>query len=294
MVTRNSESAYPKPNLFIVGAMKSGTTSLHNYLKMHSDIFMSEPKELWYFVEEKNWRKGEQWYLEHFRDAGSAVVIGESSADYTMYPFYKGVPDRLHAFNPDAKLIYLMRDPVERAVSHYWYDVRIGLEKRSITRAVYSEPKYIYLGNYATQLKLYFQLFNREQVYIETFEKMVTDPGRVVNDIIAWLGLNPDKVDTSTFAKKSYNATPNVVEQVKGLGIIHALRHSSAWDFVHPFVPEFLIEAGRRMGYRKIQRKKETSGETVDYLHRNLAESTSELARMLERNFPEWSYFKNI
>lgn len=294
MYKKNSQAPYPKPNLFIIGAMKSGTTSLHNYLKMHPDIFMSEPKELWFFVEEKNWGKGEQWYLNHFRDAGEASIIGESSADYTMYPLYKGVPERLHVFNPDSKLIYLMRDPVERAVSHYWYDVRIGLEKRPITKAVYSEPKYVHLSNYAMQLKLYFQLFKREQLYIETFEKMVADPGSVVNDIIVWLGLDPYMADISTFAEKRYNATPNIVEQVKGLGILHTLRHSRAWAFVHPFVPEPLIKTGKHLGYRKIHRKKETSREAIDYLRRNLSASTTELAKMLDRNFSEWSSFQSI
>lgn len=80
------------PNLFIVGAMKSGTTTLHNYLNMHPDIFMSQkPKEPQYFVQELNWSKGEDWYLSLFEAAGDAKIIGESSTDYSKLPRYQGL-----------------------------------------------------------------------------------------------------------------------------------------------------------------------------------------------------------
>ncbi|MBS0013785.1 MAG: sulfotransferase, partial [Desulfobacterales bacterium] len=273
-------------------AMKSGTTSLHNYLKHHPDVFMSEPKELWYFVEEKNWFRGEKWYLSHFREAGGARVIGESSADYTMYPVYRGVPEKLHAFNPDARLVYLMRDPVQRAISHYWYDVRTGFEKRPITTAVYSETKYVDFSDYAMQLKLYFQVFKPEQIYIETFEQMVRHPEKVIREIQVWLGLDPTQYDWANLGR-SYNATPDVVEQVKGWGFLHGLRYSGFWDFCHPLVPEFLLKIGRRLGYRKIDRKKATPGEVTGYLRKQLSPKIKELTKLLDRDFPEWNDMKS-
>ncbi len=277
-----------KPNLFIIGAMKSGTTSLHNYLKGHPKIFMSEPKELWYFVEEKNWYKGKEWYLDHFRNVGQAEFIGESSADYTMYPIYKGVPEKICHYNPNAKLIYLMRDPVERAISHYWYDVRIGYEKRPIKEAIFSEVKYLNISNYFMQLNLYFELFDHRQIYVETFEKMVLNPVEVVHNILAWLGLDLEEYNFQHIGK-SYNSTPEIVEQVKGWGVLHLFRCSKFWDVLHPISPYFLIKVGKKLGYRQVNRKNTISKEIYDYLRDHLVENALKLENMLGRNFTEWN-----
>ena len=91
-----------KPNLFIVGAPKCGSTSLHFYIANHPEIFMSEPKELFYFIKELNWDNGLEWYLSHFQAAGSKKIIGESTVAYASYPRYKEVPKRMYEFNPEA------------------------------------------------------------------------------------------------------------------------------------------------------------------------------------------------
>ncbi|MEQ1486826.1 hypothetical protein [Methyloglobulus sp.] len=95
------------PNLFLVGAMKSATTSLHNYLDLHPEIFMT--KDLWkepgYFVKEINFGKGIDWYLDLFKDAKNEKFLGESSVGYTRSPNYPGAPERIHDFCPNAKII---------------------------------------------------------------------------------------------------------------------------------------------------------------------------------------------
>ena len=113
-----------RPNLFIIGAMKSGTSSLHAYLGTHPSVFMCEPKEPGYFVEQLNLKRGRGWYSKLFHGAEGASIRGESSTEYTKAPMYGGVPQRLAEFNPQAKIIYLMRDPIERSISHYWHMVR--------------------------------------------------------------------------------------------------------------------------------------------------------------------------
>ncbi len=96
-----------RPNLFIVGSMKSATTSLHNYLDLHPDIFMTKDpwKEPGYFVKEINLGKGIYWYLDLFKDAKNEKFLGESSVGYTRSPNYPGVPERIHDFCPNAKII---------------------------------------------------------------------------------------------------------------------------------------------------------------------------------------------
>ena len=101
------------PNVLVVGAAKCGTTSLHEYLDRHPEIAMAREKELDFFVEQKNWSRGVDWYERQF---AAAPVRGESSPSYTAYPRYRGVPERIRRIVPDAKLVYLVRDPVERAL----------------------------------------------------------------------------------------------------------------------------------------------------------------------------------
>src|SRR5438309_2284856 len=105
------------PNLIVIGAARCGTTSLHKYLAAHPEIAMSREKELSFFVEEKNWSRGLGWYAAQF--GAQAPVRGESSPAYSAFPLYRGVPERMARTVPDAKLVYLVRDPIARIASHY-------------------------------------------------------------------------------------------------------------------------------------------------------------------------------
>ena len=112
------------PNLFIIGAMKSGTSSLHEYIGDHPDLFMAEPKEPMYFSQNDDWRAGFDDYMKLFADRTNETWFGESSTEYTKLPQYSDVAPKLHECNPNARLIYIMRDPVERSLSHYWHVVK--------------------------------------------------------------------------------------------------------------------------------------------------------------------------
>src|SRR5207244_8421308 len=83
------------PTFLVIGAMKSGTTSLYRYLQAHPDVFMSEQKELNYFTQgaNQNWEKGLAWYQAQFEQAGKARAVGEASTNYTKYPQFQGVPE---------------------------------------------------------------------------------------------------------------------------------------------------------------------------------------------------------
>src|SRR4051794_17663311 len=104
--------------------MKSGTSSLHAYLATHPQIFMCPEKEPEFFAKEAIWSRGERWYLELFAGAKNESIIGESSTVYSKIPKFRGVPERIGKFNPEARFIYVMRDPIERTISQYWFRVR--------------------------------------------------------------------------------------------------------------------------------------------------------------------------
>ena len=122
------------PNLIVIGAAKAGTTTLHHHLGLHPEVTMSSPKDLRFFIDEFNWSRGAEWYSAQFPD--DAPVRGEASPRYTAYPHYLDVPERMAALVPDAKLIYIVRDPIERIVSDYEMFVRSGGEDRPLAELV--------------------------------------------------------------------------------------------------------------------------------------------------------------
>src|SRR2546421_11902695 len=105
------------PNLLIIGARKGGTTSLHKYLALHPQIFMSKQKELSFFDERIRWQLGLEWYKSNF-DA-SYLINGEASPQYARYPRTLGVPEKIKSVLGSPKLIYAIRDPVDRILSDY-------------------------------------------------------------------------------------------------------------------------------------------------------------------------------
>ncbi|MBA2643086.1 MAG: sulfotransferase, partial [Actinobacteria bacterium] len=154
------------PNLFVIGAQKCGTTSLHRYLDLHPEISMSHPKELSFFMRYPDPSETElAWYRSHF--ASSTRVRGEASPNYTCYPQVPGIPERIHRLVPEAKLIYCVRDPIERAVSSYLHSQAMDNEMRPIEEAL-ADPSTWYVSRslYYDQLERYHPYFSKEQILV--------------------------------------------------------------------------------------------------------------------------------
>ena len=285
-------TALRRPNLFIIGAMKSGTTSLHEYLDTHPQIAMSFMKEPGYFVEELNLRQGEEWYLSLFDRDDRYRYVGESSTHYTKLPVYQGVPERIHQFNPDARLIYIMRNPFERMVSHYWHAVRDayhGGEPRPLLKAVQEKPEYLAFSDYARQLEPYFELFGGDSVLTLTFESMVADPQREVDRVYRWLGLAPQPIGGERSVKPR-NQKPPAMMGVAGAGVLNRIQYSKAWDRISPHFPAWMKNWAKKRAYRQVDEQQ--SGEDVRRLKETVAElqrsQVEQLSRLLGRDFPEW------
>lgn len=189
------------PNLVIIGAMKAGTTSLHSYLDLHPQICMSKIKELNFFVEEENWSRGLEWYKSNFDRP--AQIIGESSPNYTKYPFFKGVAERMYRLIPDAKLIYIVRDPIKRIVSHYIHRVADGLEKRSFAEALaddWQTNHVVSTSQYYRQLEQYLEYYSRDRILVISLEDLARDSRRdgaaegtnTLRSVFRFLEVDPD------------------------------------------------------------------------------------------------------
>jgi hypothetical protein len=196
------------PGAMVIGAMKCGTSSLHNYLAQHPQVIPPLRKEVHFF--DVNYSRGESWYRANFGRAGEPGLNFESSPYYLYHPL---APERASRMVPQARLIVLVRDPVRRAYSHYWHERDKGRETLSFEDAVAAEPdrigidaerlargeievsaahqhcSYLARGRYAEQIGRWLQFYPREQLLCLRFEDLAADPLAVLNQSLAYLGL---------------------------------------------------------------------------------------------------------
>jgi hypothetical protein len=180
------------PNFIIIGAMKCATTSLHYYLNLHPQISMSSPKELNFFIRERNWPKGIEWYSSHF--SGESKIFGEASVNYAAFPDFDGVPARMKAVVPSARLIYIIRDPIQRIISHYVHEVAADRENRAIEDALsqFEDNPYISRSMYYMQLEKYMEFFPERSILILVLEDLQTEVRATMSKTFQFLEVDPN------------------------------------------------------------------------------------------------------
>jgi hypothetical protein len=177
------------PNFIIIGGLKCGTTSIHHYLGLHPEIQMSKPKELNFFVEELNWDLGLDWYASRFDDRFK--VRGESSPHYTNLPRYPGVAERIHTHCPDARLLYMVRDPIKRILSHWAHATGAGYETRTMEDVLSDyNTQYVNRSKYWMQLQPYLEHFDRAQIEIVTQEELQSEREATMRKAFAFAGVD--------------------------------------------------------------------------------------------------------
>ena len=187
-----SRAAGALPNLVVIGGLKCGTTSLHHYLNLHPEIEMSRPKELNFFVEELNLPLGGEWYASHF--SAAARVRGETSPHYTNRPRFSGVAERMRAtLGERARLIYMVRDPIDRLLSHYLHNHGAGYDPRPLEQALADERSaYVDRGRYAYQLEPYLEHFGRDRVEIVAREDLKQARAATMRRLFGFLGVEQE------------------------------------------------------------------------------------------------------
>jgi hypothetical protein len=182
------------PNLIIIGAMKCGTTSLHSYLSLHPEIQMSSVKELDFFNEKYNWKKGIQWYESNFSERPGVMVYGEASPNYTNYTISPEVSQRMHSIVPKAKLIYLVRDPIDRMVAHYIHKCSHGGENRSIDEALSDihGKSYLHRSLYFAQLERFLKYYPASQILVVASGDLRSKRLETMRQIFTFLGVDAD------------------------------------------------------------------------------------------------------
>lgn len=178
-------------HFIVIGSMKSGTTSLYQHMLAHPDVAMSRMKETDYFVEGANWPLGQDWYEKQF--ASGAQITGEVSPNYTKHDIFHGVPERIAAFAPQTKLIFLARDPVDRFISHYRHSLLMG--HADVQPADLMESRngkhMLETSRYAAQCETFLKVFPRDQLLILDFAELRDSPQETVNKVTAFLDIAP-------------------------------------------------------------------------------------------------------
>lgn len=178
-----------RPNLIVIGAAKAGTTSLHYYLGLHPDISMSGTKELRFFSHDRVWSRGLEWYEAQF--TGRALIHGEASPSYAMYPHYPDAAARIRAAVPEAKLIYLVRDPIARIVSHWVYATSYGGETRPFAECLRDpDNRYLAASQYYRQIERYTSWCAAGQLLVVSHHDLAHDLRPTLQQIFRFLGVD--------------------------------------------------------------------------------------------------------
>ena len=181
------------PNFFIVGVGKGGTTSLYKYLSFHQEIYMSPIKEPNYFAKDiydfhdcldiQSPLENFESYIALFKNVKNEKAIGEASVSY----LYSNIaPFEIRKLIPDAKIIIILRNPIERALSHFLMNLRDGLIiDTEFCRAIQKRPLYLELGLYSKHIKKYYSIFSKEKILLLFYEDLKENPLDLLKKI--WL-----------------------------------------------------------------------------------------------------------
>lgn len=180
------------PDFLIIGAMKSGTSTLQAQLAAQPAIFMTQPKEPNFFSDDPIYAKGLDWYRSLYDPAEPGQLCGEASTHYTKLPTYPETVTRLAKVAPAPRLIYMIRNPVERAVSHYVHEWSEGRMPRDPAAAFAAHDELVAYSRYPMQLAPFIAQFGRDAILLTSLEQVRADPEGELTRIGTHLGLKDD------------------------------------------------------------------------------------------------------
>jgi hypothetical protein len=199
-----------KVNFMIVGAMKCGTSSMAWLLSEHPDICFSRPKEPNFFKEFHDWQSGLERYHSMFKHK-EARLNGEGSTSYTrLTESDYWVCEHIHRYNPEMKIIYLVRHPVKRAISHYMHFVQRGFTSKDFTESFFGD-KILETSCYYNQISPYIDLFGRDKVLILKFEDFIINQKAALIKTAAFLDIDPLPISHMQDVKKNATADRKVM-----------------------------------------------------------------------------------
>lgn len=286
----------PKVDFFIVGAAKAGTTSLYSYLNKHPEIEMSTIKEPDYFSNEfiekqslyykKESIKSLNKYHSLYSDTKN-LIRGEASVSYL---FYEKVPKKIFKYNSRSKVIIMLRNPSDRAYSHYLMDKRLGFVRESFENIVHKKSthknsalfyqQYIELGQYAFQIKNYFDVFSKKNILIIDYDDFIYKSSEVMNKVCVFLN-----VENRSFSNtnKVYNKYTNPSNKL--VKILYTFR------FLREFIGNFFSESLKikiQALFFTDEKKPTLNSEIQIFLKEYYKVELEKLSKLLNQNYSKW------
>jgi hypothetical protein len=287
------------PNFLIIGAQKAGTTLLWDVVDQHPEIYMSKRKEIHYFTSlcgnvlalegDRVSAHDLASYQSFFQASNGAVAIGEASTSYLHTP---GVAEQIKKLLPDVKIISVLRNPVERAYSHYLFMVRHGLEtEQRFADALAKEEeriaqgvpfgRYRQIGRYYEHLQRYLHCFPREQLHICLFEDLIKRPAETYAEIFDFLGVSKDFV-----ADTSVRRNPSGIPKIRWLDRLIS-RSNPLRDAIQSHLPRWLYQSITRLrdaNLAKPPMEPEVRLLLTDYFRSDI----ESLQGLLDRDLSKW------
>lgn len=285
------------PNLFVIGASKSGSSALHAYLRPLPGVAMSKEKEPCFFVDQTQLEEAwpimarqpcsHDWeaYLRLWEGGEQATYRGEGSVYYSQAPHRSDIPARIASVCPEARIIYTVREPVSRAIGHYWQRFKEFQEKRPIEEAIKADPLFRDTSDYALQLNAYLEHFDRSQIFVLVAEDLRSKRRETLEEIISWLGLPP------------YNYTDAEIDDVhkspptsrkERFPVVAALRNSGAWAAIRKVLPTGAVKYLRKQATVEFDKADVDESGARAYLADYLAPKVVEFEALMGRDLPGW------
>ena len=286
-----------KVDFFIVGAPKAGTTSLYYYLKEHPEIEMSREKEPNYFSDKFIQNQGmyygsqriksEEKYHSLFNKQDKEVIFGEASVSYL---FFDHVAKNIKQYNAEAKIIIMLRNPIDRAFSHYLMDYRLGLindsfesvinKKSKNTNASLFYQQYIEVSKYSVQVKRYLEEFDSDNILFIDYDDFKKDTKGIVRKVYSFLGVNTEK--KSDVYKKHNRSDMPINNCIRFIYSSALIRRISSFLFARR-----IIEMTKQLLFKQ-ENKPKLSKKTKIQLNEFFREDLLRLTDMIHKDFSKW------
>ena len=292
------------PDFFLLGAAKAGTSALQYYINQHPDVCMAHPKEPFFFFTPE-FLKGPEYYKKtYFRHYNGEKISGEAAHRSLFFPY---VPERIKQFNPNPKLLVILRNPIDRAISHYNFHVARGEEDRDFWSAIEDNlkrlengpffltpeegelytrhkwnadkyyPTYLDTGHYAEHIERYMGAFGKESIRIYFAEELRENPFPILNEVFDFLELSP----FTPSAEKEVNALakPYVYSLYKAVGQIPFVSRISGR--LRDFIKRSLAQSFKKS-------KEPTDPKIVTYLRDYYISHNERLSKLLNKDLSHW------
>ncbi len=270
----------------IIGAAKSGTTSMANLLANHPEVCFCREKEPEFFSHTIDWKEKLSQYHGLYQPQNNQK-LAEASTSYSMIPENNDTHLRLFEYNPNLRLIYLMRDPISRMESHFAHNfVRKRVEKE-MEAEVTENPSYVTRSSYHRQVRPYIETFGSNQVLLLVFEEFIKDPKTTMIEVAKFVGIDelPFK-NMDEFTKKNQSDNRKILPDGGAGKVFKGLKR------IRRFIPEPIISIGLGLFGNSISAKPKFSEELRKTLYKEVETEIKGIEELLGHKIESWSNYE--